>query len=108
MKTARIENMIKGWVVGNFEPSLIRTSAVEVAVKEYKRGDYEPQHYHKLSTEITVISVGKVRMNDVEYTVGDIILIEPYEATDFEVLEDTITTVVKYPGAVNDKFLGQP
>jgi quercetin dioxygenase-like cupin family protein len=108
MNTVRLENMVKGWFVGNFEPTLIRTNDVEVAVKEYKKGDYEEKHYHKLSTEITVIAVGKVRMNGQEYAKGDIIVIEPYQATDFEVLEDTITTVVKYPGANNDKYMGEP
>jgi hypothetical protein len=44
-----------------------------------------------------------------EYTAyagtGDIITIEPGEATDFEVLEDTITTVVKLPCVKDDKYI---
>ena len=108
MKTARLQDMVKGWFVGNFDPTLIRTNDVEVAVKEYKQGEYEERHYHKLSTEITVIASGRVRMNGVEYVKGDIVVIEPNQATDFEVLEDTITTVVKYPGANNDKYMGEP
>jgi quercetin dioxygenase-like cupin family protein len=47
-------------------------------------------------------------MNGVEYTKGDIVIIPPNQATDFEALEDTITTVVKYPGANNDKYAGDP
>lgn len=108
MKTAKLENMVKGWFIGNFDPTLIKTNDVEVAVKEYKKGDLEERHYHKLSTEITVIASGKVRMNGVEYGKGEIIVIEPNQSTDFEVLEDTITTVVKYPGAINDKYMGEP
>jgi len=108
MKTVKLENMVKGWFVGNFEPTLIRTNEFEVAVKEYKKGDYEPLHYHKIATEITVIVIGKVCMNGKEYIKGDIIVIEPDKATDFEVLEDTVTTVVKYPGAKNDKYIGEP
>lgn len=100
--------MVKGWFVGNFDPTLIRTNDVEVAVKEYRKGAYEERHYHKLSTEITVIASGRVRMNGVVYVKGDIIMIAPNQATDFEVLEDTITTVVKYPGANNDKYMGDP
>jgi hypothetical protein len=34
-------------------------------------------------------------MNGVRYTEGDIIVISPNEPTDFRVLKDTITTVVK-------------
>lgn len=108
MKVAKLEEMVKGWFVGNFKPTLIQTNDVEVAVKEYKNGDYEARHYHKLSTEITVIASGRVRMNGVEYGRGDIVVIEPNESTDFEVLEDTITTVVKYPGANHDKYMGAP
>ena len=108
MKVAKLEDMIKGWFVGNFEPTLLKTNDVEIAVKEYKKGDYEDKHYHKKATEITVIISGRVKMNGVEYNKGDIIVIEPNEATDFEALEDTINTVVKYPGENNDKYLGDP
>lgn len=108
MKLHKLEKMIKGWFVGDFEPTVLKTGEVEVAVKEYRKGDREGRHFHKLATEITVISYGRVRMNSVEYKKGDIIVIEPLESTDFEALEDTITTVVKYPGASNDKYEGSP
>ncbi|MBT5491118.1 hypothetical protein HOK00_02105 [bacterium] len=108
MKVAKLEDMVKGWFVGNFDPTLLKTNDVEIAVKEYKKGDYEEKHYHKIATEITVIVSGRVKMNDVEYKKGDIIVTEPFEATDFEALEDTVNTVVKYPGANNDKYLGEP
>ena len=105
MKTARLKDMTRGWFVGDFEPTLLKTTDVEVAVKEYKKGDYEQKHYHKVATEITVIISGKVRMNGLEYSAGDIIVMDPGEATDFECLEDdTKTVVVKYPGMGNDKY----
>lgn len=105
MKIEKLENMFKGWVVGNFEPTLHNTNDVEVAVKKYSSGDYEPKHYHKIATEITVIAQGKVLMNGNEYNSGDIITIKPGEATDFKVLEDTITTVIKLPSVKNDKYI---
>jgi len=107
MKVAKLDDMVKGWFVGNFDPTLLKTNDVEVAVKEYKKGDYEEKHYHKIATEITVIVSGRVKMNGVEYSKGDIIVTEPNEATDFEALEDTTNTVVKYPGANDDKYLGE-
>ncbi|WP_432632241.1 cupin domain-containing protein [Brachyspira sp.] len=106
MKIARIDEMIKGWFIGNFEPSLLKTNAVEVALKKYKKGDYEEAHYHKIATEFTVIVSGRVRMNGIEYREGDIIVIEPNDSTDFEALEDnTVNVVIKIPGANNDKYL---
>lgn len=108
MKLAKLEEMIKGWFVGNFEPTVLKTGEIEVAVKDYRKGDREGRHFHKLAMEITVITRGRARVNGVEYIKGDIILIEPFESTDFEALEDTTTTVVKYPGASNDKYKGSP
>ena len=106
MKIARIYEMTKGWFIGNFEPSLLKTNAVEVALKKYKKGDYEKAHYHKIATEFTVIVSGRVRMNGKEYIEGDIIVIEPNDSTDFEALEDnTVNVVVKIPGSNDDKYL---
>ena len=108
MTISKLDDMVKGWFVGNFEPTLVKTNDVEVAVKSYVKGDAEDNHYHKIATEITVIVSGKVKMNNVVYNKGDIITIEPNESTDFEALEDTVCTVVKYPGASKDKYLGEP
>ena len=101
MRVAKLDDMFKGWFIGNFEPSLCKTNDVEVAVKKYNKGDYE-----KIATEYTIIISGRVRMNNREYQVGDIIIIEPNESTDFECLEDgTVNAVVKCPGLNDDKFL---
>lgn len=106
MKTANLNEMVKGWFIGNFEPSLLKTNDVEVAVKKYKKGDYEDSHYHRIATEFTVIISGRVKMNGIEYKAGDIVVMEPNESTDFEALEDnTVNVVVKIPGANNDKFI---
>lgn len=108
MTVNKLDDMVKGWFVGDFEPTLVQTNDIEVAVKSYKKGDSEDKHYHKIATEITVVVSGRVKMNNIIYTKGDIITIEPNEFTDFEALENTVCTVVKYPGASNDKYLGEP
>ena len=105
MKIDKLNDMFRGWVVGNFEPSLFKTDDFEVAVKSYKKGNYEQKHYHKVATEITNISKGRVLMNNELYEEGDIITIEPNEATDFRAINDVITTVIKFPCVKDDKYL---
>ena len=105
MKLNKLNEMFKGWIVGNFEPTLYKTDDVEVAVKEYKAGDRHEKHYHKIATEITVIVSGHVLMNGLTYSSGDIITIEPGEATDFEALSDAKTTVIKIPCVKDDKYI---
>jgi quercetin dioxygenase-like cupin family protein len=105
MKKENLRNFIGGWFIGNFEPSLLKTNDVEVAVKHYKPGDYDNKHYHKIGTEYTVIVKGRVEMSGIEYAEGDILTISPNESTDFRALTETTTVVVKIPGASNDKYL---
>jgi len=104
MRISNLKEMKKGWFVGDFEPSLYHTAQVEAAVKRYRSGDREEAHFHKIATEITVVTKGKVKMNGRIYQEGDIIIMEPYEVTDFEALTDAENTVLKIPGALNDKY----
>ena len=104
MKINNLNEMFKGWFVGNFTPTVLSTNDVEVAVKKYTKGDSEALHMHKVATEVTVVVSGRVRMNGVEYSENDIIVIEPHEATDFYAVDDVVTVVVKHPGVNDDKY----
>jgi quercetin dioxygenase-like cupin family protein len=104
VKLFRLGDMTKGWFVGNFTPTALKTDAAEVAVKVYKAGDHEPRHFHKVATEVTLILSGEVRMNGTIHRAGDIILIEPGEGTDFEAITDVTTVVSKVPCVAGDKY----
>lgn len=105
MRIAKLDEMIKGWFVGRFEPAAYSTEACEVGVKYYSASDKEPMHLHRVATEITLILFGRVRIMDREWREGDIVVLSPEEATDFEAITDCATVVVKVPGALNDKYL---
>lgn len=105
MKKYRLEDFKRGWFVGDFTPSLIRTQNVEVAVQHFQAGCEEPEHFHKIARELTIIISGRVEISGTEYCAGDIVDISPGEYALFRALESTTTVVVKYPGAKNDKFL---
>lgn len=104
MRTARLEAMTKGWFVGNFEPTALRTPTCEVAVKKYRQGDHERSHHHKIATEVTLILDGRARMNGIDHDPGSILVIAPGESTDFTALTDCTTVVVKTPSAISDKY----
>lgn len=104
MKTFKLDDMTKGWFVGNFSPAAFQTEAAEVAVKRYTAGTKEKRHMHKVAPEITLILHGQARMSETVYESGDIVLIEPGEATDFEALTDVTTVVVKVPSVAGDKY----
>jgi len=105
MEKFNLDNFKGGWFIGDFMPTLFKTTDVEVAVKKYTKGQKEGYHFHKIATEFTVILHGEVRMSGIVYSSGDIIKIEPGTSTDFEAITDVVTVVVKIPGAQNDKYI---
>jgi mannose-6-phosphate isomerase-like protein (cupin superfamily) len=102
-----ITDMIKGWFIGDFEPTLYQTSDVEVGVKHYKAGEFEQKHYHKIATEFTVIIIGEIEMNGEKFYENEIVKINPGISTDFKAITDVTTVVVKIPGASNDKYISK-
>jgi quercetin dioxygenase-like cupin family protein len=105
MKVFKLNQMTRGWFVGDFLPTAYNTKECEIAVMKYKAGDNEKKHVHKVASELTVVVKGKVMMNDIEYDEGDIILMEPGEATDFKAITDAMNVVVKVPSVKGDKYL---
>lgn len=105
MKSYNLNQMMKGWFVGKFQPTSLNTDACEVAFKRYKAGDSEAAHYHKVATEVTMIASGKVLMCGKEWGAGSILVLAPGDIADFQVIEDTDTVVVKIPSIANDKYL---
>ena len=105
MRLAKLDEMVKGWFVGGFHPAAYSTDACEVAVKRYSAADKEALHRHLVATEITLVLFGRISMMGRERSEGDIVVLSPGEATDFQAITDCVTVVVKVPGARNDKYL---
>jgi len=103
MKKAHIDNFIKGWFVGNFEPSLLKEN-FEVGFHQHKAGDFHQDHFHKHSTEINLVVEGKVKINGEVFRAGDIFVLEPYEISQCEYLTDVKLVVVRNLSDPNDKF----
>ena len=105
MRKFNIEEMTKGWFVGDFEPTVVKTSLCEVGIKRYKSGDVESPHYHKKAIELTVVVEGRISMNEIEFSSGDIVLIDKNEIVEFKAIEDSITVVYKSGSFKGDKYL---
>ncbi len=91
--------------MGDFSPTMHKTTDCEVAYKEYDAGFVDGKHHHKIATEFTLIIKGRAKMNDMELVAGEGVVIKPEESVEFTALEDTATLVVKIPGATDDKYI---
>jgi hypothetical protein len=106
MRHARLSDMLGGWFIGNFAPTLHRCAACEVAIKHYRAGESEGQHHHRIAIETTAIVLGSVRMLGRQWHAGDLVVVEPGEATTFEAFTDAIIVVIKQPSVPGDKYPG--
>jgi len=58
-----IKNMFRGWFIGDFEPSILKSKDFEVAILFHPKGEKWPKHFHKESVEINVLITGKMIIN---------------------------------------------
>ena len=100
----KLDDMIRGWFVGDFEPTAERSSEVEVAIKSYLAGDAEERHVHQVATELTAVVSGSVRMDGADLHAGDIVRIPPGQPSDFRALTDAVVVAVKLPAVAGDKY----
>jgi mannose-6-phosphate isomerase-like protein (cupin superfamily) len=103
MKLDRLDRMIGGWFIGNFDCAYT-TDTVEVSYKTHPKGEQWDIHYHEKVTEINLLVRGRMILQGVELNAGDIFTLNPFEIADPEFLEDCEIVCVKLPGIQNDKI----
>jgi quercetin dioxygenase-like cupin family protein len=103
MKLSNIKDMTRGWFIGDFEPSILRTKDFEVGLLTHKKGEVWPKHYHALSTEYNVLIEGSMTVQGTQINPGDIFIFEPMEIADPVFHEDCKVLCVKVPSVIGDK-----
>lgn len=104
MKTQKIDNMWRGWFIGDFEPSVLKTKEFEVGLLTHKKGEVWPEHYHIIASEYNVLISGSMSICGKEITPGDIFVLEPHEIANPVFHEDCKLICVKTPSIIGDKY----
>lgn len=97
--------MIRGWCIGDFEPSIIRTKDFELGILRHKKNEEWSRHYHKIATEYNILLSGSMRVCDEELSSGDIFVIQPNEIAEPKFHEDCVIVCVKIPSVPGDKYI---
>ncbi len=105
MKISKLNEMTRGWFIGDFEPSIIRTKAFEVGILTHKKDEDWGEHYHKIATEYNILLKGKMSINGTVLNEGDIFILEPMETALPIFMEDCVVLCVKVPSVIGDKYL---
>ena len=102
---SNLDSFHRGWIIGDFEPSLIRTEAFEICCTHHQKGEVAEPHFHSMSEEINIVTSGRLQVNGKVLTKGEIFVYKAFEVCDVTFLEDTELLVVRIPSAPNDKVL---
>lgn len=104
MKKFRLSDSgARGWFIGDFPEAIIRTKDFECCWQPNKAGTKDRPHYHKIVTEVQLVTRGKIVINGEEFGPGDIYVSEPGESYYAEYLEDTEVVALKFPSIPDDK-----
>jgi quercetin dioxygenase-like cupin family protein len=109
MKIFKVKDFKGGWILGNFEPTLFKTSDFEVAIHSYKKGYKSDHHYHKIGTEYNVVLSGECEVRDemeiyTKMRPGDGWIYRPGEKSDVKFTKKTKLLIVKTPSIPSDKY----
>jgi len=105
MKVQKLTEFHRGWVIGDFEPSILRTKDFEVGVLHHPKNEQWPAHTHYQSWEYNILVAGKMTLQNILLEAGDVFTLEPGEIADPTFHEDCTVICVKVPSIIGDKHL---
>tara|TARA_A100001515_G_scaffold8245_2_gene6908 strand:- start:4743 stop:5069 length:327 start_codon:yes stop_codon:yes gene_type:complete len=103
MRFGNVADFTRGWIVGDFEPTLFKTIDNDIGILRVRKGDKSDGHFHSKHTEHNIIISGKVEIDGHILREDDIFVYEPFDESHVYFLEDTVLLVIKNPSTKNDK-----
>ena len=104
MRKFNIKVMHRGWFIGNFLPSVLRTDLFEVGILTHHKGEEWPKHFHLEATEYNVLINGSMTVNNNLIHEGEIFVIEKNEICNPTFHKDCTVLCVKVPSIPGDKY----
>ena len=98
-----LDSMKRGWLIGNFEPSILKTDLFEVAYMRHKKDEYWPPHIHNQVNEYNVLIHGKMKINNELLEEGSVFIIPKGMLSHARFLEDCEVLCIKLPSVPSDK-----
>jgi dTDP-glucose pyrophosphorylase len=103
-KIWNIHDFTRGWFIGDFLPSIIKTKNYEIALLTHLKDEQWDYHYHEKSDEINFLINGKMRINDRIITERQVFYIPKKQIACPQFLENCKILCIKFPSVIGDKY----
>jgi mannose-6-phosphate isomerase-like protein (cupin superfamily) len=100
-----VNNYTRGWLIGNFEPSIRKETEYEVGLLNHKKNEKWAFHYHKESTEINILLSGKMVINNKELKAGHVFIFDKNIIACPIFLDNCKIICIKIPSVPGDKMI---
>lgn len=96
---------VRGWIVGDFQPSVLKVNDYEVGILTHKKDEQWDFHYHSNMTEINLLVRGHMMLNEKVIKQGDIFTLVPNQVSCPKFLTDCLIVCIKTPSVIGDKIV---
>lgn len=100
-----INDYLRGWLIGNFNPSIKKETRYEIGLLTHTKMEKWQFHYHKESTEINILIEGKMIINNIEINKGEIFIFNKNTIACPIFLEECKIICIKIPSVPGDKHI---
>ena len=95
----------RGWLVGDFEPSILRTKEMDVGWMVHEKDEIWDFHYHQTCVEINFLVSGRMKINEEFIEPGQMFVFEKNIIACPLFLEKCTVLCIKIPSAPGDKCI---
>ena len=99
-----LNEFVRGWFIGNFEPSIVKTEKYEVALLTHNKDEKWDFHYHQLADETNFLLEGRMLINERLVEKGSLFIIQKNQLTCPIFLENCKILCIKVPSVPSDKY----
>lgn len=103
--TYDLSRFVRGWFLGDFQPSIFRTKDIEIGVLTHKHDENWPFHYHAVATEYNILLDGHMILNNIPLHKGNHFVLRPCELACPKFLSDCTILCIKIPSVIGDKYV---
>ena len=100
-----IEEYMRGWLIGNFEPAIVKTRDYEIGILTHAAGEQWGFHYHQHCKEINILLSGHFLLNNIPISTGTVFIINKNVIACPKFLETCKILCIKIPSVPGDKTI---
>jgi mannose-6-phosphate isomerase-like protein (cupin superfamily) len=105
IQVTNLQDYHRGWIIGDYEPAVLKTDQFEVGILNHTKGEEWPAHYHEHCDEYNVLLKGEMQINGRTIYENQIFFIPKNILSVPTFIKDCVILCIKTPSVPGDKVV---